>query len=66
MMLEHKGITNDIKDDKEALEENEFCEAKLKKYTQPKLRKLGVIQKVTLGGSIGTGDSAGNSFSQQP
>ena len=35
-------------------------EPKMKIYTQPKITKLGAMQRVTLGGSIGPGDSGNN------
>lgn len=38
---------------------SESKELDFKMYTQPKIIKLGVIQSVTLGGSIGVGDSCG-------
>ncbi len=41
-------------------------EKKLKKYTSPILMKMGAMQKYTLGGSIGTGDSGSNSANEAP
>jgi len=50
----------------EERKKNENNRLELKVYSQPKIRELGAVQRVTLGGSFGAGDSAGDSFSQQP
>lgn len=38
----------------------------LKEYSEPKITKLGAMQKVTQGGSSGFGDSAGDHNNEQP
>lgn len=46
-------------------DEKKSQEKKLKNYTTPHLRKLGAMQKYTLGGSVGTGDSGGPSTTEK-
>ena len=49
-------MTNEMKISEDR-KKNECKEVTLKVYARPEMRKLGAMQKVTLGGSIGTGDS---------
>ena len=46
--------------------ENENNRLELKVYSQPKIIELGAVQKVTLGGSIGPGDSGSPFNTEQP
>jgi len=52
-----------MKKENKILEDQKMNKSKvseLKKYTQPELRKMGSMQKVTLGGSQAIGDSGTN------
>lgn len=41
-------------------------ENQLKAYGKPEIKKLGAIQKITLGGSIGIGDSGATDYVYEP
>jgi len=38
----------------------------LKTYRKPELKEFGMMQKITLGGSVGTGDSGGAQNTKPP
>lgn len=48
------------------MERKEEKVRELKTYSRPELMKLGAMQKYTLGGSVGFGDSGGDVNNEEP